>query len=154
MEACLTPADTIEGDTLGSLMGGLRSSEWRSRYRGKVDQIWVDLCRQHPLAIIFCQTFLKAYVRLGKVSRLTLGPEEVVEEQAVKYADSLNSFWKTLIAEADDSVMMPLRNADSANSNRLLLKRPMGWLGAKDEGPVAQVTQVSRHATLAPLTAV
>lgn len=104
MKACLLSADSADGGTLGSFIGGPLSSSWRKRYEGRVNQIWVDLCSSDPLAISFCQTFLKAYVRLGKVTRLTLGPEEVIEEQALKSADSLNSFRKTLIAEADDSI--------------------------------------------------
>jgi hypothetical protein len=154
VESCLSPPDTAaaaaadeDDDKLASFIGGTLASEWRSRYVGKVNQIWVDLCRSDPLAITFSQAFLKAYVRSGTVTRLTLGPEEVIEEQAVNSADSLNTFWKTLIAQADDYILMPLRNADADNSNNLLLKRPKGWLGAQDEGPVAQITRVSFHAT-------
>ncbi|KAM3078838.1 hypothetical protein ACMFMF_003769 [Clarireedia jacksonii] len=130
VESCLSPPDTVAAsddgdDKLANFFSGPLASEWRSRYEDKIGQIWIDLCHSDPLAIGFSQAFLKAYVRLGTVTRLTLGPEEVIE--------------KTLIAEVDDYILMPLRNADPDNSSHLLLKHPKGWLGAHDEGPVAQV---------------
>lgn len=152
VESCLSPPDTVAAsddgdDKIANFFSGPLASEWRSRYEDKVDQIWINLYRSDPLAITFSQAFLKVYVRLGTITRLTLGPEEVIEVQAVNSVDSLNTFWKTLIAEVDDYILMPLRNVDPDNSSHLLLKRPKGWLGAYDEGPVAQVTRVSFHVT-------
>lgn len=41
--------------------------------------------------------------------RLVLGPEEEVEERAIKLSKSLITFWKSLIAAADAEILLPKR---------------------------------------------
>lgn len=45
--------------------------------------------------------FLTLYVKFSMRKRLTIGPDEYVQERAVK------TFWKVLIAGADAQVLLP-----------------------------------------------
>ncbi|KAF2254144.1 hypothetical protein BU26DRAFT_499963 [Trematosphaeria pertusa] len=97
------------------------------------DNVWVDLCRGCPVAIQHCCTFLEIHVEVSKVTRVVLDDREEVEEQAIKSARSLNTFWKSLIAAADAEVLLPKRELSPSNHCSV------------DEGPVALVSNWIYH---------
>ncbi|MCJ1427075.1 hypothetical protein MMC29_004978 [Sticta canariensis] len=103
------------------------------------DNVWVDLCRGCPVAIQHCCTFLEVHVEVAKVTRVVLDEREEVEEQAIKSARSLNTFWKTLIAAADAEILLRKREASPSN-HWMMLKRPTDKPGSLDEGPVAVIS--------------
>lgn len=107
------------------------------------DQVWVDLCKGDAAAIQICKAFLEIHVEKSKSMRVVLGPEEEVEEQAIKSSRSLNTFWKSLIAEADAKVLLPKRQ--NPNNHWMALKRPKNQPGSTDEGPVAHISHWIYH---------
>ncbi|KAK4172044.1 hypothetical protein QBC36DRAFT_315219 [Triangularia setosa] len=71
---------------------------WNNYYRDGTkhpdpDSIWVDLCRSCPNAIAECQRFLDVYIFSSVVTRLTLDPTVMEEEQ-----ESGNALWYNLIS--------------------------------------------------------
>lgn len=109
------------------------------RFHPKVDpdQLWVDLCQNDFNAKRYCMAFLKLYVKCSVRKRLTLGPEEYIEETAVKSCRSLNTVWKALIAAADSNVLLPKRSQNNLENYLMTLKRPKNYPGSADSGPVA-----------------
>ncbi|KAL6303822.1 hypothetical protein BKA93DRAFT_826249 [Sparassis latifolia] len=94
-------------------------NEWMNEVHPTVDpnQVWVDLCRQDATAMQYCKTFLQIHVETFIYQRVLLddadGREEI-EEWSIKSSRSLNTFWKSLIAAADDEILLPMReNPDS-----------------------------------------
>lgn len=75
--------------------------------------------------------------------RLVLGPEEEVEERAIKSSRSFNTFWKSLIAAADAEILLPKRQ--DPKNHWMTLKRPKDHPGSTDEGPVAQISHWIYH---------
>lgn len=61
------------------------------------DCVWVNLCWGDATAIQYCKAFLQLYVDNSTHTRVVLGPEEEVEEKAIKSSRSLNAFWKSLL---------------------------------------------------------
>ncbi|KAK0629189.1 hypothetical protein B0T17DRAFT_615001 [Bombardia bombarda] len=99
-----------------------------------VDHVWVDLCRGDGTAIQYCKAFLQLYVENSTYMRVVLGPEEEVEDRAIKSSRSLNTFWKSLIAAADAEVLLPKRQ--DPKNHWMTLKRQKDHPGSTDEGPV------------------
>ncbi|GBE88644.1 hypothetical protein SCP_1400490 [Sparassis crispa] len=94
-------------------------NEWMNEVHPTVDpnQVWVDLCRQDATAMQYCKTFLQIHVETSVYQHVLLddadGREEI-EERSIKSSRSLNTFWKSLIAAADDEILLPMReNPDS-----------------------------------------
>ncbi|KAI1313158.1 hypothetical protein F5Y03DRAFT_390167 [Xylaria venustula] len=99
------------------------------------DHVWVDLCRGDGTAIQYCKAFFQLYVENSTYMRVVLGPEEEVEDRAIKSSRSINTFWKSLIAAADAEVLLPKRQ--DLKNHWMTLKRPKDHPGSTDEGPVA-----------------
>ncbi|THH17294.1 hypothetical protein EW146_g3486 [Bondarzewia mesenterica] len=101
-------------------------NEWMNEVHPTVDpnQVWVDLCREDTTAMQYCKTFLQIYIETSIYQCILLdnadGREEV-EEQSIKSSRSLNTFWKLLIAAADDEILLPMR--ENPDNYWLKLKR-------------------------------
>lgn len=98
-----------------------------------------DLARQNE-AMALCKTFLHCLVSTSTKPKLVWGPEEQCEEQGLKAVTSVNTYWKTLVAGAQAIVLDKMA---TSTGREVRLARKQGPLGAKDDGPVAKVTQVS-----------
>lgn len=73
----------------------------------------------------YCKTFLQIYVETSVYQRVLLDDpnnREEVEEQSIKSSQSLNTFWKSLIAAADAEILLPMR--ENPDNHWMTLKRP------------------------------
>lgn len=96
-----------------------------------------DLARQNE-AMALCKTFLHCLVSTSVKPKLVWGPEEQCEEQTIKAVTSVNTYWKTLIGGAQTLV---LDRKSAVTGRKVDLARSQGPAGARDNGPVAKVTQ-------------
>lgn len=94
------------------------------------DRVWLDLCLNDELAKARCVAFLKAYVRDSEQEFPILVPlEETGEEpqetewrRTLTSAHSLLNIWRSLIAEADATVLLKMRKKDPAKKHTWRLK--------------------------------
>ncbi len=117
------------------------------------DSIWLDLCSNSDLADLAkdkCRAFLQAYVRESAETVLVLGPEETASKPTVTSAYSLLNVWRSLIAEADATVLWDKRQKDRLNKDTWRLKF-MDYCNRKGQGPVFEISKVSRTPLLLPL---
>jgi hypothetical protein len=114
------------------------------------DGIWLDLCRDDDLAKRRCVTFLTNYVQSSKVEFPILVPleqtapatPETETRQTVTSANSLLNVWRSLIAEADRTVLLARRKEDPKNKSIWRLKF-MDHTNSKGNGPVYEVSKVT-----------
>ncbi|KAH8743545.1 hypothetical protein F5883DRAFT_655769 [Diaporthe sp. PMI_573] len=85
-----------------------------------------------------CKTFLYCLVSTSVKPQLVCGPEEQCEVQTLKTVTSVNNYWKTLIGGAQGV----LDKMAASTGRKIDLAQSQGPAGAKDNGPVAKVTQV------------
>jgi hypothetical protein len=96
--------------------------------------------------------FLKAYVKDSVQEFPVLGPEETELRRTVTSAHSLLNVWRSLIAQADATVLLKKRKEDPANKHIWRLKF-MDHTNRHGQGPVYEVSKVSQHVAIsAPLT--
>lgn len=86
--------------------------------------------------------FLKEYVKNSEQEFPILGPEETERRRTVTSAHSLLNVWRSLIAQADATVLLKKRKEDRPNKNIWRLKF-MDHTNRLGQGPVYEVSKVS-----------
>jgi hypothetical protein len=73
------------------------------------EQVWIDFRNEKQSATRLLMTFLSQLVKNTRRKRIVLGPEEVIQERAIKHATTLQNIWVDLVSVADFEVMRPQR---------------------------------------------
>jgi hypothetical protein len=113
--------------------------------------VWLGLCLNDDLAKARCVAFLKAYVKDSKQEfpiLIPLGetreePQETEWKGTVTSAHSLLNIWRSLIAEADATVLLEKRRQDPAKKDIWRL-RFMDHTNRLGQGPVYEVSKVGQ----------
>jgi hypothetical protein len=125
------------------------------------DSVWLDLCLHDDLAKLAkarCVAFLRAYVKDSEQEFPILVPlEETGEEpqetewrRTATSAHSLLNIWRSLIAEADATVLLKKRREDPAKKNIWRLKF-MDNTNRLGQGPVMRFQRSAKHPSPLPL---
>jgi hypothetical protein len=86
------------------------------------DSIWLDLCLNRDLAKDRSRAFLRRFVK-DSVKRVpTLGPEKYELKRTLNSANTLLNVWRSLIAQADATVLLDKRRKDRSNEDIWRLK--------------------------------
>ncbi|KAF6805461.1 hypothetical protein CPLU01_15986 [Colletotrichum plurivorum] len=78
-------------------------------------QVWLGLCLDEPEAETICKDFLEYYLLSSEDRRLVLGPQESEEKLSITCVNTIESVWKSLVAEADDRILYNMRLEDPRN---------------------------------------
>lgn len=116
------------------------------------DNIWLSLCLNDDTAKRKCVGFLREYVKksvqkfpilvpLEKAAETGEKPPETEERRTITSAHTLLNIWRSLIAQADATVLLKKRKEDPANKDTWRLKF-MDHTNAKGKGPVFEVSKV------------
>jgi len=103
------------------------------------DKIWFDLCDDRDTAKDHCRTYLHDYVEYSVRSCAWLGPEEFRVVRTVNSASTVMALWKTLVLNADNTILMQKRREDPTNKNKWRLRWDAGKL---TQGPVYEISKV------------
>jgi hypothetical protein len=86
------------------------------------DSIWVSLCLGEREAVGKCKAFLYDYVVNSHRQVMVTTEEEWIVERGVNHASTVMSMWRTLVKEADLSVLETKRQQDHENRYRWRLR--------------------------------
>jgi hypothetical protein len=119
------------------------------------DNVWLDLCLNDDSTKARCVAFLKAYVKdseqefpiLVPLEETGEEPQETKGRRTVTSAHSLLNIWRSLIAEADATVLLKKRREDPAKKNIWRLKF-MDHTNKLGQGPVYEISKVSQKIPL------
>ncbi|KAF6827136.1 hypothetical protein CMUS01_09141 [Colletotrichum musicola] len=87
-------------------------------------QVWLGLCLDEPEAETICKDFLEYYLLSSEDRRLVFGPQESEEKLSITCVNTIESAWKSLVAEADDRILYNMRLEDPRNKRRWMLCLP------------------------------
>ena len=89
------------------------------------DSIWLDLCLNRDLAKGRSRAFLRRFVK-DSVKRVpTLRPEEYELKRTLNSANTLLNVWRSLIAQADATVLFNSQFGAKPEFNRTGSKNPL-----------------------------
>jgi hypothetical protein len=109
------------------------------------DQIWLDLCRDDPGSKAVIRSYFRDFVETSQTVRPVLGEEEYEVVQTITTTQTVITQWKTLVAEADNTILRLKRKSDPDNDALWKLR----WAkGDSPDGPVADISNVSRISSI------
>ncbi|KAF6817371.1 hypothetical protein CPLU01_13617 [Colletotrichum plurivorum] len=110
-------------------------------------QVWLGLCLDEPEAETICKDFLEYYLLSSEDRRLVFGPQESEEKLSITCVNTIESVWKSLVAEADDRILYNMRLEDPRNKRQWMLCLPNQEKDTMGMFPSFEQTFVKREAT-------
>ncbi len=106
------------------------------------EQVWTGLCRNDPDAKVAIRSYLRDYVETSQTLRPVLGEQEYELVQTITCTGSVIEHWKTLIGEADNTILRVLRRNDPENCGLWKLR----WDQKQtSDRPVADISNVRNN---------
>lgn len=107
------------------------------------DQVWENIIRDDHASKAFVLEFIDNYIKhSGRPARHWRSTEGLPKQKAVTCVSTANGVMKRLIAAAEAEIIRPLRKRDPDKA-WMRLARPQGTDGARDDGPLRDITRVS-----------
>ena len=103
------------------------------------EQIWIGLCQDDPGAKGAIRSYLRDYVENSQTTRPVLGDKESEVIQTITTTKTVIEHWKTLVVEADNTILRVLRHKDPDNRGLWKLR----WeQGESSDRPVGNISNV------------
>jgi hypothetical protein len=106
------------------------------------DSIWLGLCHESDQAKNYCRLFLETYTKNSLRKFLVLGPKEYEIRRALNSAASVTHCWRSLIAQADSTILSDKRQQDPKNKPLWRLKF-VDHEKERGRGPIFEISKVS-----------